>query len=587
MLAESNRKKAYSNETVRVAFYGRVSTQHEEQMYAFENQMQWYGEILEKNSNWKMVKSYSDKGITGTMTKHRAGFLEMMEDAGKGMFDLIVTREVCRFARNTVDSLEYTRKLRGMGVEVYFYNDNIWSCEPDGELRLTIFAALAQDESRKVSERAKAGQAVSRKNKVLYGNGNILGYELVKNGKPHGNTYAINEEQAETVRLIYNMYLQGMGVRKTATRLIEMKRRDASGNIKWDAAKVSRVLRNKTYAGYICYNKSRTVDFLEHKRVNNTDEADHEYIKGDFPAIIPEDIWDRVYKMRKQKTHTVQGGSVCRNASQDKWAGRLRCSCGKTFGRYKWRVNKNGEEAAGYQCRNQTHNRKKSFYEENSLSTEGYCNVPSICEWKLEFMMSEIIKRVWKSPARTAGRLLKLIEKEYESGACPGGGTQGMLKAEKEKALKRLDNLLEMRLDGSIDSITYKKIRGETETKLADIESRLEEAESAQALMDSFNEKKEKLGMVKEVLGQCTDFSSGKADSRIVREFVSEIVPYEDFTFKWYMDFCTGSSGDGSYYLYQKFTLHFDEAREYRKANGSYLRKNQWKDLKTEVYIRV
>ena len=175
----SNKYRTALSDKVRVCFYGRVSTQHEAQMNALENQIQWYDSILSDHPNWEKIDVYVDKGVTGTQAKKRQGFMQMIEDASEGKFDLICTREVSRFARNTVDSLNYSRQLKAMGVEVFFYNDNIWSCEEDGELRLTIMSAMSQEEARHISERVLAGQSVSRKKGILYGNGNILGYRLV------------------------------------------------------------------------------------------------------------------------------------------------------------------------------------------------------------------------------------------------------------------------------------------------------------------------------------------------------------------------------------------------------------------------
>ena len=140
----------------KVVFYGRVSTEHEAQLAALENQIQWYDDIAAKNPNWYILKKYIDEGITGTQAKKRPAFLQMVQDAKQKKFDLIVTREVCRFARNTVDTLVVTRELKNYGVEVYFVEDNIWTMDGDGELRLTIMATLAQEESRKTSERSGA-----------------------------------------------------------------------------------------------------------------------------------------------------------------------------------------------------------------------------------------------------------------------------------------------------------------------------------------------------------------------------------------------------------------------------------------------
>ena len=158
-----------------VAIYARVSTEHEAQLSALENQVQYYDNLLAMHPDWTLYERYVDEGITGTSVRKRQSFIRMMEDAEDGKFDLIITREVSRFARNTVDTLQQTRILKKYGVEVYFTEDNIWTMnDEDGELRLTIMATLAQNESKKTSLRVKAGQKVSFQNAVPYGTGNIL-----------------------------------------------------------------------------------------------------------------------------------------------------------------------------------------------------------------------------------------------------------------------------------------------------------------------------------------------------------------------------------------------------------------------------
>ena len=163
----------------KVAIYARVSTEHEAQLSALDNQVQYYDDILKKNPDWILYDRYIDEGITGTSTKKRKNFMRMMEDAKAGRFDLIVTREVSRFARNTVDTLQETRKLKNIGVEVYFIEDNIWTFnDEDGELKLTIMATLAQNESKKTSQRVKAGQMISFQNGVFYGTGTGRAHRL-------------------------------------------------------------------------------------------------------------------------------------------------------------------------------------------------------------------------------------------------------------------------------------------------------------------------------------------------------------------------------------------------------------------------
>ena len=244
----------------KVAIYARVSTEHEAQLSALENQVQYYDGILKQHHDCILYDRYIDEGITGTSTNRRKNFMRMIEDAREGRFDLIVTREVSRFARNTVDALQETRKLKKIGVEVYFTEDNIWTFnDEDGELKLTIMATLAQNESKKTSQRVKAGQMISFQNGVIYGTGNILGYDKV------GKDLIVNEEQAEIVRFIYSEYLNGKGTVSIADELTRREAKTSTGLTNWSAAYISRVLRNPFYSGTIVYRKSYIPDYLEQK----------------------------------------------------------------------------------------------------------------------------------------------------------------------------------------------------------------------------------------------------------------------------------------------------------------------------------
>ena len=377
------------NRARKIVFYGRVSTEHEAQLAALENQMQWYDEQAQYHPNWTVLGRYIDRGITGTQAKKRPAFMRMIEDAKAGAFDLIVTREVCRFARNTVDTLVATRQLKSMGVEVYFVEDNIWTMDGDGELRLTIMATLAQEESRKISERVRAGQKISRDNGVLYGTGNILGYNRV-NG-----TYIIDPEQAETVRMIYDLYMEGLGETKICKELCRRQRRDSHGSISWTPSKISRILRNATYMGYKCYFKSFSNNYLEQKRIKNLDENSYLYVKGDFEPIIPEDLFRRCEEIRHSRTTTINGRRIGQHTSQDVWLHKLLCSCGSHFRKNKWRTNERGDSVYGYQCYNQSNNGSRAFRERNGLDTDGYCGMKMIADWKLELMAKEVFQKLW------------------------------------------------------------------------------------------------------------------------------------------------------------------------------------------------
>ncbi len=287
----NNKEQEYR--TRRVVFYGRVSTEHEEQLYALRNQMQWYEGLCRYFPNWHIIERYTDDGITGTQTKKRPEFMRMIEDAKSG--NLIVTREVARFARNTIDCLEVTRQLKNYGVEVFFVQEGIWTMENEGEMILTIRAMVAQEESRKMSERIKAGQAISRKNGVLYGNGNLLGYDKA------GDSYTINEEQAETVRMIFNMYESGYGLQMIRDELIKSGRKNSSGLVKWDNTRILRCLHNSAYKGVVAYNKSHRNNYLEQKVIVNHDEDTFEYVAAKFEPIISEEQWERCKLIRESK----------------------------------------------------------------------------------------------------------------------------------------------------------------------------------------------------------------------------------------------------------------------------------------------
>ena len=283
-----------------VAIYARVSTEHEAQISALGNQIQYYDNLFEQHPEWELYERYIDEGITGTSVKKRKNFMRMMQDAAEGKFDLVVTREVSRFARNTVDTLQQTRILRREGVEVYFTEDNIWTMnDEDGELRLTIMATLAQNESKKTSVRVKAGQMISFQNGVPYGNGNILGYNR------SGKEYVINELQARTVRRIFDLYLDGNGVRKIQFALEKEGHLTATGLTRWQPGNISRILRNPFYCGTIVYRKQFVPDFLEQKKINNFGEVDKIVVEGSHMPIVTKEQFEKVQQMLDGKSESV------------------------------------------------------------------------------------------------------------------------------------------------------------------------------------------------------------------------------------------------------------------------------------------
>lgn len=317
---------------LRVAAYARVSTDKDDQANSFESQVKFFTEFIEKQENWQLVKVYSDDAITGTSTHKRDGFNDMIDDVMSGKIDFIITKEVSRFARNTVDTLQVTRSLKEIGVGVYFMLDNINTLDEDGELRLTLMASLAQEESRKTSERVKWGQKRQMEKGVVFGR-NLLGYK-VKEGKLY-----LVEEEAEIVKLIFHKYLnEGKGTHIIARELKEegIKPYDPDGRAKykndWSNTQILRVLRNEKYVGDLCQKKTYTKNFLDHKKRYNRGEEEMIYIENHHPdiAIISREMWDATQKELERRTTTAEQKSKHSNRY---WAsGKVFCGvCGERF----------------------------------------------------------------------------------------------------------------------------------------------------------------------------------------------------------------------------------------------------------------
>lgn len=455
----------------KVVFYGRVSTEHEAQTYALSNQMQWYEELKNNYPNWIVIERYVDDGITGTQAKKRPEFMRMIEDAKTGKFDLIVTREVSRFARNTIDCLEVTRQLKNYGVEVFFVQEGIWTMENEGEMCLTIRAMVAQEESRKMSERIKAGQAISRKNGVLYGNGNLLGYDRV------GDSYVINEEQAETVRMIFNMYESGFGIQMIRDELIKRGRKNSSGLVKWDNTRILRCLHNSAYKGVVAYNKSHRNNYLEQKVIVNHNEDTFEYVVAKFKPIISEEQWEHCKLIRESKRNlrlvNVNGKTKMQysgiNKSGNVWTKKLRCRCGSSMRMDKWRPKLNGERPGGFKCYNQLN---KGANKITNKESEGFCDMRAICGWKLEMMAKAVFRKVWKDND-ILEKSIKIFMNETVMEQQDIERIKNCYRLEIKKFSEKAERLIEMRLNGEIDRDTYLRLKATVDTDKKQAEQQL------------------------------------------------------------------------------------------------------------------
>lgn len=276
---------------LRVTYYARVSTDHEEQSSSIINQSDYFSRYIQNYSNWIFIPGYVDEGISGKDVKRRESFLRMIEDGKRYCFDLILTKSVSRFARNTIDSICYTELLLQNGVGVFFLNDNINTFYSDSEFRLTLMASIAQDELRKLSESVRFGLRQSIERGIVLGNNNLLGYY-----KKKGKLY-IDEEEALIVRDIYTWFSSEKYNYREISEMIFFKYHK-----KLDSTGIKRILINYKYKGYYCGGKTRVIDYKKNIRKNIVKEnwviyKDYEKI----PPIVDEFVWDKVQKIIEKR----------------------------------------------------------------------------------------------------------------------------------------------------------------------------------------------------------------------------------------------------------------------------------------------
>ena len=346
------RTKSIYDIPLRVTFYARVSSETDEQLNSLDNQISYYEDFIQKNKQWTYIPGYVDEGLSGISTKKRKHFNEMIVDAKEGVFDLIITKEISRFARNTLDSLQYTRELLGWGVGVFFQNDNINTLDEDAELRLTIMSSIAQDELRKLSSRVKFGHQQAIKSNVVLGNSRIFGY------KKEDKRLVIDESQAPMVRDLFRLYATGEYSMKQLEKLFyEQGYRNYNGN-KIAHTTMSGIISNPKYKGYYVGNKVRIVDMFTKKQkflppeewVMFKDET------GEIvPALVSEELWDKANEVLARRSEDVKNRQgICNHANL--LTGKLFCThCGAAYYRRESK-SKDGTVNSKWVCSNKINN---------------------------------------------------------------------------------------------------------------------------------------------------------------------------------------------------------------------------------------
>ena len=352
----------------RVAAYARVSTDEEEQLTSYEAQVDYYTQYIQSKEEWEFIKVYTDEGITGTNTKKRDGFNQMIRDALDGKIDLIITKSVSRFARNTVDTLTTVRKLKEQNVEVYFEKENINTLDSKGELLITIMSSLAQEESRSISENVTWGKRKRfADGKVTLAYSKFLGYEKGPDG-----IMRIVESQARIVRRIYKLFLDGQTPTSIAKQLTQEKVPTPAGKTIWRSTTVKSILQNEKYKGSALLQKTFTVDFLNKKVKVNEGEVDQYYIEHSHPAIISPEVYDEVQDEFERRSNA--GGY---QSSRSCFSNKLICGdCGSAYGSKVW---------------HSTSKYKRTIWQCNAkFKNEEPCSTPHLYETEIQDAFLEV-----------------------------------------------------------------------------------------------------------------------------------------------------------------------------------------------------
>jgi len=492
---EKNTKAPLLSPLTKVGAYCRVSTDHTDQANSFETQRAYFKYLIEKNPEWQLVKIYADKGLTGTSTEHRDEFNQMIQDALHHKIDLILTKEVSRFARNTLDVLRYTRSLKSIGVYIIFANDSINTKDADAEARLTHAASSAQEESRKTSERVKWGMDRKMEDGYVMGHG-IYGYSLEK------GVLSVNPLEADVIKYIYHEYLDnGRGQLDISKELIAQNAQTGKFLKRWSKTAISRILTNEKYCGDLKIKKRITPNYLDHKTVPNNEE-DIRCLQNHHEAIIDRETWLKVQVEIERRNSLIQNNTHYSNRF---WAsGKVKCGECNSGCVSRAIYNKDGSANRYWHC--------KEAYVYGPSQKAGFGCDSSLVN---DLALLECVRVALKSVLINKDTLLETIADKLNAASKIPECKSPLPKVEREidKATEKISRLIDLYLDEKI-----------TDAELATMK------EVYTKKIDSLNAYKEKLLAEAAILKNSTDNFS-----KLI-ECVQLILKQEDYNEKLYRD---------------------------------------------------
>ena len=503
--AEMRNGRSFYDMPLRVTFYARVSTDQDEQINSLENQVQYYTELIQSRPNWRFVPGYVDEGISGGSTKKRDNFNRMIRDAKAGMFDFIITKEISRFSRSTLDSIQYTQELLDYNVGVFFQNDNINTLDTDSEFRLVIMAGVAQDEIRKLSERLKFGFRQAIKNGHVLGNDKLYGYDK------KDCVLTVNEEEAEIVRIIFDLYgNQRLGTRTISKRLMELGYTSREGNA-FNTLTIRHILENPKYKGWYCGNKSQSVDYRTKRNVLLDESEWVTYPDPSIPAIVSEELWNRanaLYKRRREEMKSHSSGLSFHNRYP--YSTKIYCEeHGTTFHRQVIQTKKGQQEV--WQCK---------VYRSRGRAA---CSAPQIRSSDLDFILSDIFKELIRDKQKIIDSLVTVLTN------IPKEVDYGKLRCQVENEMDDLERKKNRLLDLSIaGALTVEEFKERNDAFNAQI---LERQEKLTAIRKEENQPSEELDIpaIRQALDEALRFT-GEIDTALVATILDKVVVKKEST---------------------------------------------------------
>ena len=488
---------------LRVCFYARVSTDKDEQLHSLSNQISFFNDYISKVPNWEFIGSYIDEGISGTQVKKREEFLRMTRDAKRHKFDLILTKEISRFSRSTLDSIKYTQELLSNGVGVYFLNDNINTILPDSELRLTIMSSIAQDEVRKLSERVSFGMKRSIDNGVVLGCSNIYGYVKDK-GK-----LVIDDEQAKMIKIIFDRYANTTdGLSKISRYLFSLGYKSRNGK-RIDTTILTRIIENPKYKGYYCGHKSKVLDYRtkQKKRLNKSDwiiYKDYENV----PPIVSEELWERANTKLRERQDSFTNRAVNKKVFQNRYtySGKIYCGCHNlTYHRSSAGKRKNNPV---WECQ---------VYRKESLKG---CSNPRVFEFELDEVFKDMFNKLFKRKNTIFDEILSEYKNYLET-----NNSELDIKNLKSKILvlnNKKDKLLELVMEEYLSKEDYKRQVNILNEELNTYQEKIDELKNNKK---NKNYIENKINEIKSSLEKCLEDNECYSD--IFNELIDRIIVHK------------------------------------------------------------